>query len=102
MSGRLRVELPNQPLQPAVVLACARAQAAERQIVRQTVSAVEDKIDYVQNLWDRIAANQDQIPLQEWHRQILEERLAAHRAAPQDARPWGEVLDGLERRLKTR
>ena len=63
---------------------------------------VEDKIDYVQKLWDRIAANQDQIPLQEWHRQILEERLAAHRAAPQDARPWGEVLDGLERRLKTR
>ncbi|MES1171635.1 MAG: addiction module protein [Bacteroidota bacterium] len=53
-------------------------------------------------VWDRIAADQDQVPLQEWHRQILEERLAAHRAAPQDARPWGEVLDGLERRLKTR
>lgn len=63
---------------------------------------MEDKIDYVQNLWDRIAANADQVPLQEWHRQILEERLAAHRNAPQDARPWGEVLDGLERRLKTR
>jgi putative addiction module component (TIGR02574 family) len=63
---------------------------------------VDDKIDYVQNLWDRIAANADQVPLQEWHRQILEERLAAHRAAPKDARPWGEVLDGLERRLKTR
>jgi putative addiction module component (TIGR02574 family) len=63
---------------------------------------VEDKIDYVQNLWDRIAANEDQVPLQEWHHQILEERLAAHRAAPQEARPWGEVLDGLERRLKTR
>ena len=63
---------------------------------------VEEKIDYVQNLWDRIAANQEQVPLQEWHRQILEERLAAHRAAPQDARPWEEVLDGLERRLKTR
>jgi putative addiction module component (TIGR02574 family) len=56
---------------------------------------VEDKIDYVQKLWDRIAAHQDQIPLQEWHRQILEERLAAHRAAPQDARPWGEVWTGL-------
>ena len=63
---------------------------------------VEEKIDYVQNLWDRIAANEDQIPLQEWQRQILEERLAAHRAAPQDARPWAEVIDALERRLKTR
>jgi len=63
---------------------------------------VEDQIDYVQNLWDRIAANEDQVPLQEWHRQILEERRAAHRAAPQDAKPWAEVLDGLERRLKTR
>ena len=63
---------------------------------------VEDKINYVQDLWDRIAANQDQVPLHEWQRQILEDRLAAHRAAPHEARPWAKVLDGLERRLKGR
>lgn len=63
---------------------------------------VDDKIDYVQNLWDRIAAHQDQVPLQEWQRQILEERLCAHRESPREARPWREVLDALERRLKAR
>lgn len=63
---------------------------------------VQEKIDYVQALWDRIAANADHVPLQDWQRQILEERLAAHRAAPGEARPWREVLDGLERRLKAR
>ena len=62
---------------------------------------VEDKIDYVQSLWDRIAASADQVPLHEWQRQLLEERLAAHRAAEaNEARPWGEVLDRLEGRLR--
>jgi putative addiction module component (TIGR02574 family) len=62
---------------------------------------VEDKIDYVQSLWDRIAANVDQVPLHEWQRQLLEERLAAHRAGDaNEARPWGEVLDRLEGRLR--
>jgi putative addiction module component (TIGR02574 family) len=62
---------------------------------------VEDKIDYVQSLWDRIAASADQVPLHEWQRQLLEERLAAHRAADSnEARPWGEVLDRLEGRLR--
>src|SRR5450631_3809305 len=62
---------------------------------------VEDKIDYVQSLWDRIAASADQVPLHEWQRRILEERLAAHRAGDaNEARPWGEVLDRLEGRLR--
>jgi hypothetical protein len=43
----------------------------------------------------------DQVPLHEWQRQLLEERLAAHRAADSnEARPWGEVLDRLEERLR--
>lgn len=63
---------------------------------------VEEKIDYVQALWDRIAAQNDEVPLHEWQRLVLEERLAAHRAAPHEARPWKEVLDGLEGRLKSR
>jgi putative addiction module component (TIGR02574 family) len=63
---------------------------------------VEEKIDYVQALWDRIAANADQVPLHEWQRQILEERMAAHRASPHESRPWKDVLDGLEQRLKAR
>ena len=61
---------------------------------------VEDQIDYVQSLWDRIAASVDQVPLQEWQQVLLEERLAAHRRAPDDARPWQEVIERVQQRLR--
>lgn len=61
---------------------------------------VDEQIEYVQSLWDRIAAAADQVPLHEWQRQVLEERMAAHRAAAADASPWGQVLDRLEHRLR--
>jgi putative addiction module component (TIGR02574 family) len=62
---------------------------------------VEDKIDYVQSLWDRIAANVEQVPLHEWQPLMLEERIAAHRAGPGESKPWAEVLDRLESRLQS-
>ena len=61
---------------------------------------VDEQIDYVQSLWDRIATAADQVPLQEWQRQVLEERLAAHQSAPADASSWQHVLDRLEDRLR--
>lgn len=63
---------------------------------------VEEKIEYVQSLWDRIAVSVGELPLADWQREILDQRLAAHRASPDEARPWGEALDDLERRLKAR
>jgi putative addiction module component (TIGR02574 family) len=60
---------------------------------------VEDQIDYVQRLWDRIAANPDEVPVPEWHRQVLDERLAAHEANPERARPWEEVRDEIRSKL---
>ena len=60
---------------------------------------VEDRIDYVQSLWDRIAARPDQIPVPEWHRQVLDERLAAHEANPAAARPWQDVRDEIRSKL---
>ena len=52
---------------------------------------VEEKLDYVQSLWDRIVIHPEELPVPDWHRQIVEERLAAHRADPEAARPWDEV-----------
>ena len=60
---------------------------------------VEDQIDYVQSLWDRIAAKPDQVPAPEWHRQVLDKRLAAHEANPEVARPWEEVRDEIRSKL---
>jgi putative addiction module component (TIGR02574 family) len=53
--------------------------------------SVEDKIDYVQALWDRIAANESQVPIPDWHREVLEERLADYQANRDQGRPWEEV-----------
>jgi putative addiction module component (TIGR02574 family) len=60
---------------------------------------VEDQIDYIQLLWDRIAANPGQVPVPEWHRQVLNERLAADQT-DRAARPWEEVRDEIRLRLE--
>ncbi len=62
---------------------------------------VEDQIDYVQSLWDRIAATAGQVPLQDWQQALLDERLAQHRRAPEEARPWEEVIERLQDRFRT-
>ena len=61
---------------------------------------VEDQIDYVQSLWDRIAAKPDQAPVPDWHKRVLEQRLAAHEAHPDAARRWEEVRDAIRSRLE--
>jgi putative addiction module component (TIGR02574 family) len=61
--------------------------------------SVEEKIDYVQSLWERIAARPDQVPVPGWHSQILKERLKAYRDDLNRGRPWAEVREDLERKL---
>ncbi len=59
---------------------------------------VEEKIDYVQSLWDHIAGSVDHMPLQQWQQSLLTERLEAHRRSPGDASPWREAMDRVEQR----
>lgn len=64
--------------------------------------SVEEKLDYVQSLWDRIVTHPEDLPVPDWHQRILQERLAAHRADPAAARPWDEVRDEINKKLKDR
>ena len=52
---------------------------------------IDEQIEYVQSLWDRIAASEDRVPVPDWHREILDERLADLQANPNAGRPWEEV-----------
>jgi putative addiction module component (TIGR02574 family) len=61
---------------------------------------VEAQIDYVQALWDRIAATPDRVPVPDWHKAILDERLADLEANPDDAVPWEQVRDELRAKLR--
>ena len=56
---------------------------------------IDEQIEYVQALWDRIAAKADVVPVPDWHRKILDERLADLEANPDAGRPWEEVKADL-------
>jgi hypothetical protein len=38
--------------------------------------------------------------LQDWQQALLEERLAEHRRALDEARPWKEVIERVQERLR--
>jgi putative addiction module component (TIGR02574 family) len=62
--------------------------------------STEEKIAYVQALWDIIAARPDDVPVPDWHRVVIEERLAEARSSTADVRPWSEVRSDLQARLR--
>jgi putative addiction module component (TIGR02574 family) len=49
--------------------------------------SVEEKLDYVQSLWDHIATRPEELPVPDWHQRVIEERLEAHRIDP-DVTRW--------------
>jgi putative addiction module component (TIGR02574 family) len=51
----------------------------------------EEKIKYVQSLWDYIASEADAAPLPEWQRRMLDERLEDLEKNPDAEVPWPEV-----------
>ena len=55
----------------------------------------EQRIAFVQELWDRIAQYPEGVPVPEHHKRILDERLNEYRANPQPGRPWSEVREEL-------
>ena len=59
---------------------------------------VDEKLDYVQSLWDRIAAKPETVPVPEWHLELIEQRLRRNQAGV--GRPWTEIRDELLARLR--
>ncbi|MEX2281091.1 MAG: addiction module protein [Gemmatimonadota bacterium] len=60
--------------------------------------SVAERIQLVEDLWDSIAADPENIPLSEPQLQELRRRLAEHRANPDSALPWEEVRRRLYER----
>jgi len=57
---------------------------------------VEDQIDYVQALWDVIAAHPEKVPIPAWHREILDERLAEYARDSNEGIPWEDFRAELD------
>ncbi len=62
----------------------------------------DEKVQYVQDLWDYVVADASQVPVPDWHRRILDERLAEYHAAPHEGKTWPQVRDQLLRDLARR
>jgi putative addiction module component (TIGR02574 family) len=58
----------------------------------------EEQVRYVQRLWDRITADSVEVPVPESHVLVAEQRLAAYRDDPSQARPAHDVLDRLAKK----
>ena len=64
--------------------------------------SVDEQIDYVQSLWDHIAARPEDVPVPDWHREILTERLAAHRVDKDQGKDWENFEKDLSAELDKR
>jgi putative addiction module component (TIGR02574 family) len=53
--------------------------------------SVDEKIDYLQSLWGRIAATPGTVPVPDWHRDILDQRLNDLEANPESGDSWDVV-----------
>ena len=60
---------------------------------------IEEKIAYVQALWDLIVERPEDVPVPAWHRAVIAERLAEARSSSANARPWSDVRAELHARL---
>lgn len=61
--------------------------------------SIEEKIDYVQSLWDHIAADAGTVPLTDWQKKVLDRRLTAFEKDPDAGVPWEELRDRLRKKL---
>ncbi len=61
--------------------------------------SVEEQIDYVQSLWNHIAARPEQVPVPDWHREVIAERSEAYRANPEESKTWKEIEKNLTAEL---
>ena len=57
------------------------------------------QIDYLQALWDRIAATPGTIAVPDWHREIIDERLKDVEDNPDAGDSWDVVQERLRKKF---
>jgi len=63
--------------------------------------SVDEQIEYVQDLWDWIAARPEDVPVPEWQKEMIDQRLRQYEANPDDTVPWEEVRARLLEKYST-
>ena len=63
---------------------------------------VEEKLDYVESLWDRIAARPEAVAGPDWHLEVIEQRTNGGQAGSHVGRSWDDFREELRARLRQR
>ena len=63
---------------------------------------VEERLDYVESLWDRIAARPEAVPVPDWHLDVIEQRFNRGQAGSEDNRSWDDFRQELRAKLRQR
>ena len=53
--------------------------------------SVTDRLRLIEAVWDTLTETPDDLVVPDWHRGVLDDRLAAHAGDPEAAWPWAEV-----------
>lgn len=53
-----------------------------------------DQIEYIQALWERVRKSDNEVPVPDWHLELLEQRLESR--DPDDDSDWNTVKERLE------
>ncbi len=54
-------------------------------------ASTQERIDFVQDLWDRIAADPENVPIPDEHLRIVDERLRESPTSPEGSLSWDEA-----------
>jgi hypothetical protein len=49
----------------------------------------EEQLEYIQKLWDHMAADATTVPVPDWHLDIVKDRAESHE--PSNAKDWGDL-----------
>ena len=60
----------------------------------------DQRISFVQELWDRIAENPARVPVPDVHRRILEQRLKEYAVNPSGGQVWAEIRKDLLAKIR--
>ena len=63
---------------------------------------VEEKLDYVESLWDRIAARPEAVAVPDWHLEVIEQRTNGGQAGSHVGRSWDDFREELRAKLRQR
>lgn len=55
-----------------------------------------ERILLAEELWDSVAQNQDDLEVTDSQRKLLEERLAAYQASPEEGSSWEDVKNEMK------